>query len=318
MENKNNDIVSNFTSLILLKVNKGKDIFASAFRYISGSFSSFGFKDYKNFDELIASIYKKAPICEGIGYYEYKNQIKEGINYCLSDGSGTSFIIPLRREDKTHYFIMNVSKNNEDMYVLFMYFDDKSGLYNLDDYSSGTFKDGLTGLFNYRTLVSHISENQRRGYLCLFDLNGFKQINDNLGHEIGDEVLRDIGNYLISISTMREVFYRRSGDEFMILIFEEDMNYVLSLINKIEEHIESLPKILNKEFVISAAYGILELNEDDNEGYEYRSKLTDLAMYQAKKSNKLYHYISHEDAVSIMKKGDLDQRIKQIAHKIGR
>ena len=318
MENDLKSILNSFTSLILIRIKKSDDIYQSPFIYESGSFENLGFKDYKNFDDLIFNIYHKAPICEGIGYYEYCNQINEGIMNCLDNGIPTSFFIPIRKENKTYYFIMNLNRNNEDMCASFLYFDDKSGLYNFEEFSSGTFKDGLTGLFNYRTLVSHISENKRRGYISLFDLNGFKQINDVYGHEVGDVVLKEIANYLISIATRKEVFYRRSGDEFMMLVFEQDLDYVLSLIKQINDHIVDIPNIIHKDFKVSAAFGILELILNDNEGYELESKLVDLAMYQAKKSNKLYHYISHDDAMNIIEKGDLDQRIKEIAHKIGR
>ena len=41
-------------------------------------------------------------------------------------------------------------------------------------------------------------------------------------------------------------------------------------------------------------------------------------MYQAKKSHKLYHYITHDDAINIIKKGDLDNRINEIAREIKR
>ena len=71
---------------------------------------------------------------------------------------------------------MNINKSGDELCVLFIHFDNKSGLYNFEELSKGTFKDELTGLLNYKTLVSHISENNRRGYLLLFDLNGFISI----------------------------------------------------------------------------------------------------------------------------------------------
>ena len=315
VNNNLKETLSHFDTLLLAKVKPSEDLYQSKLEFISNSFEMFGIKNINTFYDLINSINRSSPMVEGIGYYEYCNRIKEGIFFCLRDGFDSSFILPIQKEEQTLYFLMNMNKDGNELYVLFIYFDNKSGLYNFEELSKGTFKDELTGLFNYKTLVSHISENNRRGYLLLFDLNGFKQINDTHGHEIGDEVLRSIANYLISIASSKEVFYRRSGDEFMILVFEQNLDYVLALIDEIERHIEHIPQELKKEFKISAAFGILELNQDDNEGYELRSKLTDLAMYQAKKAGKLYHYISHEDAIGILKNGDLDQRIKNIAKK---
>ena len=307
-----------FTTLILVNVQGDlNSIYSSPFKYEVGSFNVAGIDNIHDFNELINSLYRSSPICEGIGYYEYCNQIKESIYFCLKDDIKASFIIPLRKNHKTHYFLMNINKSENGINALFVYFDN-SKIYNFEEFSSGTFKDALTGLFNYKTLVTHISDNKRRGFLCLFDLNKFKPINDELGHEMGDKVLISIAKYLISISSMNEVFYRRSGDEFMILVFEQDINYVISLIQRIEEHIENLTNELHKDIHTSAAFGILELAIGSSLDYEMQSKLTDLAMYQAKKSHKLYHYITHEDAINIIAKGDLDSRISEIAKEIKR
>ena len=179
---------------------------------------------------------------------------------------------------------------------------------------------GIYGAITWRkdTLCRCVSEGFNNEAIYEFDLNGFKKINDNNGHEIGDVVLKEIANFLISTSSMQEVYYRRSGDEFMILIFEIDISYVFFLINLIERFIESIPQKIHKDIACSAAYGILELKKDNEFGYVVSSKLTDLAMYQAKNSHKLYHYISHQDALNIIKMGNLDERIKEIANKIGR
>ena len=318
MNNNLKETLSRFDTLLLAKVKPEEDIYQSKFDFLSNSFELFKINNIHCFYDLIDSINRHSPMVEGIGYYEYCNRIKEGLFFCLRDGIDASFILPLKRGKETLYFLMNVNKKEDELYILFINFDNKSGLYNFEELSKGTFIDELTGLFNYKTLVKHVSENNRNGFLVLFDLNGFKQINDTHGHEIGDEVLRDIGNYLISISSSKEVFYRRSGDEFVIMVFEQDKEYVLSLIKDIEKHIESISKNINKDFKISAAFGILEINQYDYVGYDIRSKLVDLAMYQAKKSKKQYHYISIEDALSIIKNGDLDERINEIASKIGR
>ena len=307
-----------FDSLVLIKVmGKLDDIYRSPFIYEIGSFESIGFKNFQNFNEIIDAIYRSASIVEGVGYYEYRNQIRESIYFCYKDGTKASFILPFRKDNKTHYFTMSVAKGDDGLHVLFVYMEE-SKLYNFEDLYFGTFKDSLTGLFNYKTLVTHISDNKRRGFLCLFDLNKFKPINDEFGHEMGDKVLIKIGEYLISISSMNEVFYRRSGDEFMILVFEHDIDYVLSLIKKIEERIENLANELNVNIHTSAAFGVLELSDSSDLDYETQSKLTDLAMYQAKKSHKLYHYITHDDAINIIEKGDLDNRINEIAREIKR
>ena len=105
MENK--DLLgklSDFDTLILVKIKKSDDILFAPFEYLTGSFKSVGIKDFHNFNELISSIYKSATICEGIGYYEFCNQVKESIYYCQSQGIRHSFILPLSYNDETYYF----------------------------------------------------------------------------------------------------------------------------------------------------------------------------------------------------------------------
>ena len=317
----NKDLLSSFDTLVLIRVNdSGSDICESSFQYESSDFIHLGFKNFTSFNDVVNSIYRSASICEGIGYYEYCNQIKESIHYCLESGERYSFIIPIRKDSKTHYFIMNINKSGDSIVAMFFYLDEKDNLFNFEDFSSTTFKDTLTGLFNYHTLVSHIKENKRAGYLCLFDLNKFKEINDTLGHETGDDVLKCVANYLISTASMKEIFYRRSGDEFMILIFDENLDYTISLVNRIEEFLSTIPAQLHKDFHCSAAFGILQLSYDARitNNYDIQSKLTDLAMYQAKKNNQVYHLITYKDSIEIVEKGDLENRIKTIGRQIRR
>ena len=321
MDNNILENIACFETLILIKIRKNDNVVFSPFEYISGSFESVGVNNFKNFNELISSIYKSATICEGIGYYEYCNQIKESIYYCQSQGIRHSFILPILYKDKTYYFLMNITRSGEDINALFIYFEKETGLYDIESYLSGTFKDNLTGLFNYNTFASHIRDNRRNGYLCLFDLNKFKYINDTFGHDIGDKVLISIANFLIKIASMSEVFYRRSGDEFLILVFEKPLEYVLNLMNKIESHIEELNKELKKDFDCSAAFGLLELKfpkEEEPFDLDTQAELIDLAMYQAKGAKKRYHLITHEDALEIIKKGDLKERIARLSKTIRR
>lgn len=305
-------ILDNYDSLILARIPKEDHILYSQFEYLTGDFSFANLPNYNNFQELISAIYRNASICEGFGYYEYCNQIRESVYKCIEKGEMCSYILPLIKNKKAIYFLMNLTKKDDDVYALFVLLDNNKGLFNFEQYTAGTFKDSLTGLFNYNTLVNHIKGNFRDGFLCLFDLNGFKLINDKFGHETGDDVLKSIGDFLIGTASMQEVYYRRSGDEFMILVFEGNLDHVLEVIDRIEKHIESIPSQLGKDFVCSAAFGILELKGKKPYSYEVQSKLTDLAMYQAKKAKKKYHFISYEDSKTIIEQGDLDERIHSI------
>lgn len=82
-------------------------------------------------------------------------------------------------------------------------------------------RDELTGLFNRRFFFS---ENERRLAdeaafgMVLFDLDGFKQINDTFGHLAGDRVLRDIGSLFLRSTRHEDLVARYGGDEFVMLV----------------------------------------------------------------------------------------------------
>lgn len=88
-------------------------------------------------------------------------------------------------------------------------------------------RDWLTGLYNRRyfeeTLADHIeaaNRYDRELSLILFDIDGFKQINDTRGHEAGDEVLRQFADMLKTTVRKADIACRYGGDEFAVILPE--------------------------------------------------------------------------------------------------
>ncbi len=86
-------------------------------------------------------------------------------------------------------------------------------------------RDPLTGLLNHRefheALAFELSECERSGgqvSLALFDLNGFKEVNDSLGHATGDEVLASVAQAMTGVSRPTDRCYRIGGDEFALVL----------------------------------------------------------------------------------------------------
>ena len=99
-----------------------------------------------------------------------------------------------------------------------------TALYNgllFDRTRSHAFTDPLTGLYNIRHITQHVEERCRAGapfaLLCL-DLDSFKPINDNFGHQKGDQVLRDLSALFLGALRSGDVAARYGGDEFLVYV----------------------------------------------------------------------------------------------------
>jgi len=158
--------------------------------------------------------------------------------------------------------------------------------------------DVLTGLpnrrlFNDRILDAiHIAKcNQNELAVLYLDLDKFKQVNDKLGHHIGDTVLIQVAKRLNSILKARDIIARMGGDEFAIIIEGADKPMVANIAQRINVTIAKPFVIDNNQIEISACIGVCMFDAVDNEEvrkiHQASSKLSinqaaDLAMYEVK------------------------------------
>jgi len=150
--------------------------------------------------------------------------------------------------------------------------------------------DQLTGLPNRFLLFSRLKEEQNRLLryggrmaLAMMDLAGFKAINDNLGHFVGDKVLREIGKALKSTLRESDFCARFGGDEFVILFpcvpYEEVLTAISRLRSALSEiRIEELPD----GYPIEADFG-LAFYPDDGKNLTALLQLADQRMYEEKR-----------------------------------
>ncbi|MGR0279526.1 bifunctional diguanylate cyclase/phosphodiesterase [Marinomonas dokdonensis] len=153
-----------------------------------------------------------------------------------------------------------------------------------------TLTDALTGIANRTAFSQALSEHlyyadtkENRLAVILVDLDDFKEINDTLGHEAGDEVLRTLARRLQEASEHCRLISRPGGDEFMLLIehFESNENQVAELCNSLLKLIKHPICLPHNEVVVSASIGIAHYPED---GHDVESLMSaaDQAMYYAK------------------------------------
>jgi len=145
-------------------------------------------------------------------------------------------------------------------------------------------EDSLTGLRNRRAYFEDI-QSVIEGHTILFlDLDGFKEVNDSMGHEAGDTVLKEVSDRLQSIASDHKFrVYRFGGDEFLILLRSCD-NHV------VERFCESVTGVIKRDFFynsspikITTSIGISRLNLLD---HDISIVSADIAMYEAKKLGK--------------------------------
>lgn len=171
--------------------------------------------------------------------------------------------------------------------------------------------DLLTGLFNRmcceRDLAFQIDEARKKGAkgaLLYVDLDDFKHINDGLGHQYGDVLLKAIAHSFQHIQGINNSCYRMSGDEFVIIIPAE-------YYRESERIIEEIKCIFNKPWFLrdgnyycTMSMGIV-IFPDAGESVQELMKKAEIAMYEAKKSGK-NRVAYHSEQISSLANRRLD------------
>jgi diguanylate cyclase (GGDEF)-like protein/PAS domain S-box-containing protein len=155
------------------------------------------------------------------------------------------------------------------------------------------YHDALTGLPNrasFSLLMNHAISRARRdgsGFAILFlDLDGFKQVNDTLGHEAGDALLRDVGNRLKSCLRQNDIVARLGGDEFVVLLESvSEPQQAVKVAEKILPQIAGTSQQIGKPHGVTASIGISFYPRDGTEE-KTLLKNADGAMYRAKQRGK--------------------------------
>ena len=140
--------------------------------------------------------------------------------------------------------------------------------------------DELTGLPNRAALTEQLGQRERVDVTVLFiDLDGFKEVNDSLGHEAGDRVLRDVGTRVAGIVRRGVTVGRLGGDEFLAIMQGSDVDAAHVVARRIIDAIVEVGSTLTK-FPLSASIGIA--TGSPNESAEQILRRADHAMYSAK------------------------------------
>ncbi|MFQ6066197.1 MAG: diguanylate cyclase domain-containing protein [bacterium] len=156
------------------------------------------------------------------------------------------------------------------------------------------YHDSLTGLpnralFNDRLTLAmaHAQRNCQKLAVMLLDLDYFKEINDTLGHTVGDELLQSVGNRLKSILRKSDTIARFGGDEFLLLLPE------IAGVDDATKIAQKILEALRQQFVLDDGHKLrittsigIAIYPNEGEDTDTLMKNADIAMYRAKEQGR--------------------------------
>ena len=176
--------------------------------------------------------------------------------------------------------------------------------------------DVLTGLPNralfvdrFQQAIAHSKRTERQLAICFLDLDNFKPVNDNYGHDIGDELLVEVAERISANIREEDTVSRQGGDEFALLLNDiESFSQCEQTLKRIH-HALAQPYIIDGyPHNITASSGIT-LYPDDDGDIDTLLRHADQAMYQAKVEGKHRYHLFNPDheQVTIQKHHQLDE-----------
>jgi diguanylate cyclase len=159
-----------------------------------------------------------------------------------------------------------------------------------DKFKEMSIKDSLTGLYNrgyfHEVFLSeHIKVKEKKNSCCfliLFDIDDFKQINDQYGHDCGDKVLITFANRVKEVIREKDIFCRVGGDEFAILVSDTSIEKAKYITEKIKKALKTFS--FENGITLTLSVGITDCNPNDC--LEEIYKRADIALYRAKEKGK--------------------------------
>lgn len=222
------------------------------------------------------------------GFYPDIGQGKKWSEF-LIENIDKSSRVKVSYKEKIYVFSVKVSKVSKNRYSL-IFFDITNEYLNEMQLKKMAITDGLTGLFNRRffdeLIKAEIESAKKDGknlWLAILDIDYFKKINDRFGHQVGDNVLKEVAKVIEKSLRNKDTVFRIGGEEFAIIFKELSYESVKKILNRIRERVakQSFDLIDEK---ITISIGVAKLSKNDSVKTLYLR--ADKLLYEAKRSGR--------------------------------
>ncbi|MFT5277001.1 MAG: diguanylate cyclase (GGDEF)-like protein [Glaciecola sp.] len=153
-----------------------------------------------------------------------------------------------------------------------------------DEFEVLSKTDPLTGLLNRagtRDLFEQMQNKQNKVYsLIMFDIDKFKEVNDIHGHELGDEILRELSDLVASLVRDADHVARWGGEEFIIVAPDTNAKSAAAMANHLRKEIAS--KVFKGGLSVTCSFGLAEYKHQGKNSIKKLFEATDAALYRAK------------------------------------
>ncbi|WP_285906670.1 EAL domain-containing protein [Pseudodesulfovibrio pelocollis] len=280
-------------------------------RFLSANPSLARILGFASPEELMGSVYDI-----GTQMYMEPGRRKEFLRLIEETGEVKNFVSKVRRRDGRIIWISENARRITDSDGVVICYEGSVEDITLrkkaeDQLKRQAFHDPLTGLPNRALFLDHLRMAMERGRrrkhlfaVIYMDLDRFKVINDSLGHETGDELLRSVARVVEKCARSVDTVARFGGDEFAILIEEISApRDAIAIARRILDGVRQPFTIGGNEVFTSASLGVV-LKTDGYDRPEALLRDADTAMYRAKErgksSFKVFNQKMHDQALRLM------------------
>lgn len=188
------------------------------------------------------------------------------------------------------YILINANIPGSDILAGFMNVDDivasAKERQNLEILASTDIMTGILNRGSGEQKVIEAMADNRTGMLCILDVDKFKNINDDYGHNVGDKVIRGIADALKQVFGDEDIIFRLGGDEYALYVMNlNDEEAGREMMDRFFKEIAGMdiPELGNSRICVSA--GAVFFKDGDKRSFEDLYKLADSGVYESKKFN---------------------------------